>query len=124
MPYTKEEKAAYDKKYNAENRERIAARSKIYRDANREDLRIYTNAKSHAFKIWCIKELGSKCGMCGIAYNGTNGAIFSMHHRDPTQKDFDLGSSRCKDSELVEAELRKCDLLCFNCHQLMHSEEF
>ena len=139
MTYTKEEKAAYNKKYKADNRERIAVQSKKYyadnreritisskkyKDAHREDIRARTNAGSHAYKIWCILELGGKCGMCGITYNETNGAIFSAHHRDPTLKDFSIGLSRHKDSELVESELKKCDLLCFNCHRLVHSEEF
>ena len=116
--------AAYGKKYYADNRERITISSKKYKDAHREDIRARTNAGSHAYKIWCILELGGKCGMCGITYNETNGAIFSAHHRDPTLKDFSIGLSRHKDSELVESELKKCDLLCFNCHRLVHSEEF
>lgn len=60
------------------------------------------------------KAFGSKCGICG--YDRCDAAL-SFHHLDPTEKSFGLGGSRLARSWGVSvSELRKCVLLCANCH--------
>jgi hypothetical protein len=45
---------------------------------------------------------------------------FDFHHRDPSTKQFAIGSfTGAWETLLVEAE--KCDLLCANCHRLRHA---
>ena len=67
-----------------------------------------------------IKLLGGKCKMCG--YNKTVSAL-TFHHRNPDEKEFEVGII-VKDHnwEKVLGELKKCDLLCFNCHMEIHEE--
>ena len=76
----------------------------------------------HDHKVKLILINGGQCGLCGIHYNGTNGAIFAFHHRDPVEKSME--SVRHSDFDLMLAEAEKCDLLCSNCHKMLHSEEF
>ncbi|MFA5163877.1 MAG: hypothetical protein WC441_05170 [Patescibacteria group bacterium] len=73
-------------------------------------------------KIELILHKGGKCTKCFIEYDGTNGAVFQFHHRDPSQKLFGLGNKITNFSrEKILAEIDKCDLLCANCHAKLHS---
>lgn len=105
---TKEEKAAYLKQWRKENR----AKCRKYAKSGKGKLR----AK---LKKW-YKELkcNSKCQQCPESHP----ACMEFHHRDPNEKDFDIagmirdGYSIAK----IEAELKKCDVLCSNCHRKLH----
>lgn len=83
--------------------------------------------KSEAVKRWrqnskerIIESMGGKCAICG--YNKRGGA-FDIHHIDPNEKEISFGSIRANPqswNKIVE-ELRKCVLLCANCHREVHS---
>ena len=61
---------------------------------------------------------GSKCMICG--YNKCQRAL-SFHHIDPSKKEFDLSSRGVTRSwKKVEAEIKKCVLVCANCHMEIH----
>lgn len=67
-----------------------------------------------------IDAMGGKCQCCG--YNKCNDAL-AFHHIDPNLKDISLGSIRANPTgwtKVVE-ELRKCILVCHNCHSEIHS---
>lgn len=60
------------------------------------------------------------CSRCG--YRVHHEAL-QFHHRDPTEK-------KAKPSELINvswdrlwAEVAKCDVVCANCHAIIHAEE-
>jgi hypothetical protein len=76
-------------------------------------------------KVSLIKTKGNKCEKCGVEYNGKNGGMFQFHHINPSLKEFNLGTSIARKSwnKLLE-EIKKCLLLCSNCHDLEHSCEF
>lgn len=62
--------------------------------------------------------LGGKCEHCG--YSKCIAAL-EFHHTDPTKKDFSIaatGSTRAW--KKIEIELKKCKLLCSNCHREQH----
>lgn len=63
-----------------------------------------------------VRVMGGKCAICG--YNKTSLAM-EFHHLDKTQKEFALSNSnRTLESQFVE--LKKCVLLCSNCHREVH----
>ena len=67
-----------------------------------------------------LKEaFGSKCGIC--QYSAYLGAL-DFHHLDPDEKDFTISSWRksAKWANLV-VEVKKCVLLCSNCHREVHA---
>jgi hypothetical protein len=67
----------------------------------------------------CIEILGGKCEDCG--YNRSVRAL-TFHHKDPSTKTADVAKMIPNSSwEAVLEELKKCRLLCFNCH--MEEEE-
>lgn len=83
-----------------------------------------TNSESllrqRKFKTKCIEYKGGKCENCG--YDKFQGAL-EFHHRDPTEKDFQLSKARSWTfNERVKNELDKCQILCSNCHKELHNE--
>ena len=64
-----------------------------------------------------IKEIrGGKCIKCG--YDRCIKAL-EFHHIDPTQKDFTISNDHFRLQEAVE-EVKKCILICSNCHRELH----
>lgn len=62
--------------------------------------------------------LGGRCRLCG--YNRSIAAL-SFHHLDPSTKLFTISMNMARPMELLEAEARKCMLLCMNCHVEKHA---
>ena len=68
---------------------------------------------------------GNKCSKCGVKYNGKNAAMFEFHHNNPSEKEYQVTHMFVNKAwEKVLKELEKCSLLCCNCHNLEHSQEF
>jgi len=69
-------------------------------------------------KARAVAYLGGKCTKCG--YDRCLAAL-GFHHRDPNEKDFQIGKvTRCWDK--IRVELDKCELLCVRCHLELHAE--
>lgn len=68
----------------------------------------------------CVEYLGGKCLACG--YDRCVKAM-TFHHRDATQKLFEISARLDYAWCDLKTELDKCDLLCFNCHMEEHCEE-
>lgn len=75
-------------------------------------------AKRKELKMRAVEALGGKCQCCG--YNKCLSAL-EFHHLDPKIKDFEL--SKNISWEKIEVELKKCVLLCSNCHKEAHSSD-
>lgn len=73
------------------------------------------NNRNNEQKQWAVNLLGGKCCLCG--YNKCLAAL-DFHHTDPSKKDFTIASKK-KQSDL-EKELKKCILVCRNCHAEIH----
>jgi len=70
-------------------------------------------------KLQAIKLLGGKCIRCG--YNKCVDAL-EFHHKDPSVKEFKLGSGNTLSWKEYKSEALKCMLVCSNCHKEIHSE--
>lgn len=66
-----------------------------------------------------IIAMGGSCCLCG--YKKCQSAL-ALHHLDPTEKDFSFGAVRAnpKNWSALVVELRKCILVCHNCHSEIH----
>ena len=64
-----------------------------------------------------IELLGGKCSCCG--YSKFYGAL-EFHHKNPGEKEFDWKRTRTLSEDKMVAEVKKCDLLCANCHREVH----
>ena len=70
-------------------------------------------------KSECRNNSGAKCQFCG--YNKCQAALH-FHHVDPTTKNFGISEaiSDGYPKEEIEAEIKKCVLICANCHVEIH----
>jgi ferredoxin len=78
----------------------------------------YQKKRRRTVKQRLADEVGGKCIRCGYARSI---AALDFHHRDATQKEFAISSMQGSWAKLA-AEAAKCDLLCANCHRVVHSE--
>lgn len=78
-----------------------------------------TRIKRYRDKEKAIQIMGGKCIDCG--FTGDH-AVFDFHHLDGNTKEFTLGNIANRRWELIEKELKKCVLLCANCHRIRHSK--
>ena len=69
----------------------------------------------------CVYVMGGVCQLCG--YHKTVSAL-EFHHIDPEQKDFAIGHNTNVSWGKARNEIKKCALLCANCHREVHSGEF
>ena len=59
-----------------------------------------------------------KCEKCGFNHP----AALDFHHLDPSKKEFKIsGKLNVKNKEKVLNEIKKCIVLCSNCHRIEHS---
>ena len=73
-------------------------------------------------KLNLLAACGNKCCLCG--YDKAVAAL-EFHHIDATQKEFGIGSNgNCHNIQKDIAEIRKCILVCSNCHREVHSGLF
>ena len=105
---TTEEIRAYNRDYYQRNRERLiqrqAEKNKRFVEGRRQWL---ANYKS-----------GLNCARCGESHPAT----LTFHHKKPSGKSFDIGNALTLKVGLkrLRAEIRKCEVLCANCHAKEH----
>lgn len=61
--------------------------------------------------------LGGKCQNCGGVFPHF---CYDFHHVDPAKKEIGMTDLQDKRWERVLAEVKKCRLLCANCHRIAH----
>lgn len=71
-------------------------------------------------KLKCVTYLGGACASCG--YSKCPKAM-TFHHREPADKGFTISTKLDYSWAILQPELDKCELLCFNCHMEHHCED-
>ena len=81
----------------------------------------YVWERSAIRKMKIVEYMGGECEMCG--YNKYYGAL-EMHHEDPSKKEYSMREMRSMAWEKIVKEMKKCKLLCANCHREIHAKNF
>lgn len=68
----------------------------------------------------CFLMLGGKCEKCGeIDFD-----VLTFHHINPNEKKYDvcklIANGHSFENKKLQDELKKCKILCFNCHMKQH----
>ena len=100
----------YRREYYYRNREREIARVKKNNIISRKIIRDY---------LYDIK-LNIPCIMCDKNFHP---AAMDCHHREGEKKLFELAKGTERSLVAVKKELKKCDVVCSNCHRIHHYEE-
>ena len=66
-----------------------------------------------------VKAMGGKCSTCG--YDKCLSAL-EFHHLNPEEKEFSISQNTNLAWEQIKDELKKCVLVCSNCHKEIHTE--
>lgn len=111
MPYKdesvrKQKAAEYSRKYYEANKDKQIAANNKYRKAKREDWQAFKTS------LHCIK--------C----NYSHPAALDFHHTDPSQKEGNVYHYAANGQyKRAYEEIKKCIVLCANCHRVHHYEE-
>lgn len=101
----------------------IAAYMKKRRSTNGPDVG-QSKGRRLDLKVRCANYLGSSCKRCGFTPSSREEyAAFDFHHRSPATKRFGLAGNHSRKWEVIQEELDMCDLLCANCHRIIHVTE-
>lgn len=60
-----------------------------------------------------------KCQVCGES----RWWVLEFHHRDPKEKEYSIGRKSTRSMRKMQEEIKKCDVLCANCHKDHHYQE-
>lgn len=60
-----------------------------------------------------------KCCECGEG----RAVCLDLHHKRPETKKFSLSDGKSHSIKTIDAELKKCIVVCANCHRLIHAEK-
>lgn len=83
----------------------------------------YQSDRATERKLELVKAQGGKCSICSYSKN-LAGLVF--HHIDEKTKSFELDARTLGNmsKDLIEAEVKKCILICHNCHMEIHYPYF
>ncbi len=91
-------------------------RSDNWRKANQEKFLSYQKDRLKNGQAY-VNELKSNCVKC----NESRPYVIQFHHINPSEKEFELGSSGVFKSKFkIDSEVKKCICLCANCHMEYH----
>lgn len=63
---------------------------------------------------------GRKCMVCSFE---SEHPIYDLHHHDQEGKEYHISRIIHHSWDKIESELRKCILVCSNCHRIIHHIE-
>lgn len=109
-----------DKQKEAMARYRNGDSYKNRAEERREYNRVYQQNLREAKYEWTNQlKLDNGCAKCGY---DEHFAALEFHHRDPSQKTKEVATliKNNASNDTILAEIAKCDILCSNCHQILH----
>jgi hypothetical protein len=130
-PKGREVQKKMNKKYYDAHWDEMIAKAMRWRENNPDQYKEYQKAylpnywksrpgvrksKYAETKLFIIDSMGGQCQICGLKYDGINSCLFDVHHIGEKEIRFNSHHSR----EKIIEELKKCVLLCANCHRMVH----
>ena len=99
---------------------------KEWNKRNKDKLYLKKIERGHLLKRKIINLMDNKCFDCNTQYNNENGAIFQLHHLKPEEKEIPINARTLINYswKTIIKELKKCKLLCANCHFLEHNAKY
>ena len=95
---------------------------KHYYDNNKQREIERTTERKNMLREWFFNYKSTlECNRCGENHIAT----LQFHHTDPSEKKFNLsnGYSLGLSKEKIVKEIEKCEVLCANCHSILHWKE-
>lgn len=99
-------------------RKEIDKQSYIISEKRRLNIRKNSN-KNKSYNKRLVNKYKSLCG-CKVCRE-KEPAVLDLHHTDPSIKEGNPSQLISYSTEKLKAEIRKCIVLCSNCHRKVHS---
>jgi hypothetical protein len=118
----KERAKARMREYDQAHTEAHRARAREQYQADPEYINSRTDKRRERLRAFFLEQKKGKfCMRCGIA----DYRVLDFHHRDPSEKEIDLSKAVANNwgEQRILQEIAKCDVLCANCHRILHWEE-
>ena len=96
-------------------------KSAAHYQKHKEKIQKRDTEKRKRHKAKAIEFMGGKCADCGFTTEYKE--VFDFHHIDPKEKEFYPARIMQYAWTTIEAELKKCVMLCANCHRIRHAKE-
>lgn len=74
--------------------------------------------KRESFKMSIVKMFGNRCSICDT--ENLPICCYQFHHKNPSQKNFDICRYFSISNKKLQNELSKCVMVCSNCHLIIH----
>lgn len=101
----KKQRLEYQKKYRELNRDKVNNSKRLKRENRWKE---------------AIALLGGCCSKCGGIFDPV---CYDFHHVNPEEKKFTIGENMQISKQKLFDEIKKCILVCSNCHRLIHKKE-
>jgi len=116
-----EARRAYNREYYLANRARLLAESKARYEANPHAK--VQRAAAWRKTLWQFirqQKEGKICARCGFS----DPRALDFHHREGADKEVRIAKILGKGwgTARILEEMAKCDVLCANCHRILHAE--
>lgn len=85
-----------------------------------ENHRINVRRRRDERKQHLVDHFGNKCHDCG---NSFPLCCYDFHHIDPSTKLFEIAPRLDGNLETIMEEVKKCIMICANCHRVRHYKE-
>lgn len=91
---------------------------------NKDRVRLRNRARRIERKEWFYETVmkGAKCAKC----SERDPACLEFHHKDPKEKEGEISKmlNEFRSKESILCEIKKCVVLCANCHRKVHYYSF
>lgn len=114
----------YQRSWRAKNRDKVNAKSKAWRLTNPEKYR--ANIQKHLQKripFLALLNRYKKWKGCSLCDFKESSYALEFHHIKPEEKAFDVSMGWCRNWGKVKEEIRKCVVVCANCHRRLEAGE-
>jgi len=89
-----------------------------YKKNKKKHIKAVTKTIHYKRQQLAFIKLETGCSKCGYKEHPS---ALHFHHRDPSQKKFDISRCGYYGMEDLLNEINKCDVICANCHSIEHS---
>jgi hypothetical protein len=111
-----------NKKWKEQNRDKVSANQRRYRQENGKDITKQSRIKRREIlRQKLVIFLSDKtCQNCPE----NRRPCLCFHHRNPDEKKMQIPQmvDHCYSWDTILTEIKKCDILCHNCHALLYSK--
>lgn len=107
------------KEYHAQKSKEWYHRTKESNPEYILERRQYTAQRRREAKSYWVKHFGSVCAHCSGTFPD---CVFEFHHINHDEKELEPSHMFHLKKSVAEEELKKCIMLCANCHRIEHEK--